>query len=521
MTGYQRWLARVLVAVLAVAVLTACGGSGRLRSSRSVPTTASRTGLGAPSPAPTAPGAPTPPSPLTWSACRGAAGPAGFQCATVMVPRDPSRPGGAQIRMAIDRHPATGRKIGSLLVNPGGPGVSGVDFLPGLVAETPASVLASFDIVGFDPPGVARTAPITCEDGPGLDRYWSTDPAPPTPSGFAALVAADRTFAAGCQARDGAELPYVSTVDSARDMDVLRAALGDAKLTYLGFSYGSLLGATYANLSPTHVRAMVLDGVLDPALPDITAIDQQSEALDAQLQAFFAACTGAGAVCAWHPAGNPTATFEGLVDWVRANPLPARGTNRRVGPAAVLWGTAATLYSPSNWPQLAQALEAASRGDGTGFLALSDAYIGRHGNGTYDNLFEALAAVNCLETPPLSLAAIQADAPQIQRDAPVFGLFDLYGEIQCAVWPVPATGTTGPIRATGSPPIVVVGSTGDPVTPYSWAQSLSRELSSGVLLTRVGEGHTAYLSSACIRTEVDRYLISLTVPASGSRCPSN
>jgi pimeloyl-ACP methyl ester carboxylesterase len=436
-----------------------------------------------------------------------------------MVPRDPDHPDAGQIGMAIDRHPATGTRIGSLLINPGGPGVSGVDFLPGAVAEMPADLRASFDIVGFDPPGVDRTAPITCETGTGLDQYFSTDPSPPTSSGFAALVAADRTLASGCEARNPAELPYVSTDDAARDLDVLRAALGDAKLTYLGFSYGSLLGATYAELFPTHIRAMVLDGVLDPALPALAEIEEQSESLDAQLQAFFAAC--AQAACAWHPAGSPTAAFEALVGRVRANPLPAPGTSRRAGSAAVLWGAVEALYWPASWPDLAQALQAAAHGDGTDFLALFDAYSGRSGQGAYSNILEANAAVNCLDSPALSLATIQADAPVVEKLAPVFGLLDLYGSIQCAVWPVPATGTVGPVRAVGSPPIIVVGSTGDPVTPYRWAQSLSRELANGVLLTRVGDGHTAYGSSACIRTNVDRYLISLTVPPAGTRCPSD
>jgi pimeloyl-ACP methyl ester carboxylesterase len=515
----------VLVVVVAMAVVAACGGNSRLRSSPSVPAGAPRPG---PSAAPSAstgsaastgpaPAAPAPP--VKWSACHGAAGPSGYQCATVMVPRDPVHPDGAQIGMAIDRHPATGRKIGSLLVNPGGPGVSGVDFLPDIVSEMPPNLLASFDVVGFDPPGVDRTAPITCEDPAGLSQYFAVDPEPPTASGWAALVAADRTLAAGCETRNPDELPYVSTVDAAEDMDVLRAALGDAKLTYLGFSYGSLLGATYANLFPTHVRAMVLDGVLDPSLPTFTEINQQSESLDGQLQAFLAACTGSA--CPWHPAGNRTAAFEALVDRVRADPLPAHGTSRRVGPAAVLWGAASALYWPASWPQLAQALEAASRGDGTDFLALYDQYVGRQGNGTYSNTAEANAAVNCLDTPAVSLNAIQAEAPLTEKDAPVFGLLDLYGAAQCSVWPVPATGTIGPIRANGSPPIVVVGSTGDPVTPYSWAESLARQLARGVLLTRVGDGHTAYGSSACIRTQVDRYLTSLTVPPAGTRCPSD
>jgi pimeloyl-ACP methyl ester carboxylesterase len=437
-----------------------------------------------------------------------------------MVPRHPSHPDGTMIGMALDRHRATGAKLGSLLVNPGGPGASGVDALPDLVAHMPASFLARFDVVGFDPPGVARTAPIVCLDSNGLARYFHVDPAPPTAAGLAALVATDRTFASGCQARSGAELPSVSTVDAAGDMDVVRAALGDSKLTYLGFSYGTLLGATYAGLFPTHVRALVLDGAIDPALPTIKQLDQQAEGVEGQLQLFFSTCARQ-ANCPWRPAGDPTAAFESLLAKVRANPLPAHGTSRQVGPAELLYGTAVTLYSTATWNDLAAALRAASNGDGTDFLELFDAYTGRQSNGAYSNLFEANAAINCVDAPAPALAAISAAAPAAQADAPIFGLQNLYSEAGCSVWPVAATGTIGPIRALGSPPIVVVGSTGDPITPYHWAQSLAGELAHGVLLTRVGDGHTAYESSACIRTAVDQYLITSTPPAAGTRCASD
>jgi pimeloyl-ACP methyl ester carboxylesterase len=422
--------------------------------------------------------------------------------------------------MAIDRHPAAGRKIGSLLINPGGPGASGVDTLAQLIPKMSGELLAAFDIVGFDPPGVARTSPITCVDSAALSRYFHVDPAPPTAAGFAALVAADRAFAAGCQARSGAELPYVSTQDAARDMDVLRSALGDSKLTYLGLSYGSLLGATYAGLFPTHVRAMVLDGALDPSLPTITELNQQSAALDAELQQFFASCARQSS-CAWKPAGNPQAAYEALLAQVRAKPLPANGTSRSVGPSELLFGTAVTLYSTSTWNDLALALQDASAGDGTDFLELFDSYTGRQPDGSYSNLFEANAAINCLDTPAPSLAALQAATPAAEAVAPIFGPQNIDSEAGCAVWPIPATGQVGPIRAAGSPPIVVVGSTGDPVTPYTWAQSLSQQLANGVLLTRVGDGHTGYVNSSCIRTQVDRYLISLVTPPASTRCDSN
>lgn len=424
------------------------------------------------------------------------------------------------IQMALDRRPASGQKIGSLLVNPGGPGASGVDELPYLVKSMPSSLLSRFDVVGFDPPGVGRTAPITCLDPVGLQQYFHVDPAPPTIAGFNTLIAADKTFAQGCQARSGNELPYVSTVDAAMDMDVVRQALGDAKLSYLGFSYGTFLGATYANLFPTHVRAMVLDGSIDPALPVITDLDQQSAGLDAQLRQFFADCA-ADSKCPWRPGSDLESAFQSLVSKTRNSPLPASGTSRTVGPSEVLYGTAAALYSTDTWPDLEAALAQASTGDGTYFLELFDAYTGRNADGTYSNLFEANAAINCLDQQAPNLAQIQAAAPAAARGAPVFGVQNLDSEAGCSVWPIPATGKDGPIHAYGSPPIVVVGSTGDPITPYSWAQALASQLQHGVLLTRVGDGHTGYRSSSCIRSAVDTYLIDVTPPAPGTSCPSN
>jgi hypothetical protein len=192
-----------------------------------------------------------------------------------------------------------------------------------------------------------------------------------------------------------------------------------------------------------------------------------------------------------------------------------------VGPAELLYGTAVTLYSTSTWLDLGLALQAAAQNDGSDFLQFFDAYTGRHSDGSYNNLFEANAAVNCIDTPAPSIPQIQAAVPAAEAAAPIFGLQNLYSELSCSLWPVPATGKAGPLHAPGAPPIVVVGSTGDPITPYQWAQALASELSSGVLLTRVGDGHTAYRASSCIRNAVDSYLIGLTVPPAGTSCKSD
>jgi pimeloyl-ACP methyl ester carboxylesterase len=303
-------------------------------------------------------------------------------------------------------------------------------------------------------------------------------------------------------------------------MDEVRQALGDTKLTYLGFSYGTFLGATYAELYPSRVRALVLDGALDPSLDTVTLVRQQSAALDSQLRAFFASCR-ADPTCAWQPGSNPAATYQILLHRVRNRPLPVGGTARTVGPSELLYGTAAALYSPSTWSELGSALEQADRGNGSGLLSLFDSYTGRAADGSYNNLFEANAAITCLDTPSPSLSQLQAAAPGSEAAAPVFGLQDLYSAAGCAVWPIPPTATAHPIHADGSPPILVVGSTGDPITPYSWAQSLARQLTRGVLLTRVGDGHTAYGASSCVRSKADAYLINLTAPAAGTRCGSD
>jgi pimeloyl-ACP methyl ester carboxylesterase len=395
-----------------------------------------------------------------------------------------------------------------------------VDALPGIVQEMPSYLLAHFDVVGFDPPGVGRTAPINCLDSAQLAQYFDTNPAPTTAAGFDQLVSEAQVLAKGCEASSSAELPYVSTADAAMDMEVLRQALGDPKLNYLGFSYGTFLGATYAGLYPTKVRAMVLDGDLDPATPVIAELDQQSASLQAQLDQMFTQCASSSS-CAWPAGPEPEASFEALVTKVRGDPVPVPGTSRTVGPAELLYGTAWGLYFPQYWSYLEQALQQLNSGDGSEMLQLFDSYTERNPNGTYSNLFEANAAINCLDAAAPTIPELEAALPAAEAASPVFGELNLYSEIGCSVWPVPATGHVGPIHAAGSPAIVVVGSTGDPVTPYSWAQALATQLDHGVLLTRVGDGHTAYMYSSCIRSAVDSYLVNLTVPAPGTRCNSD
>jgi pimeloyl-ACP methyl ester carboxylesterase len=432
------------------------------------------------------------------------------------VPLDYEHPGGQKIGIAIARHPAVGSKYGSLLVNPGGPGASGIDILESVDNFFSPSILQHFDVVGFDPRGVARSAPVRCATPSQLDAFIHQDPAPTTDAGFEAVVSADRQFVQGCQARSGSLLPFLATPNVAKDMEQLRQALGDGKLNYIGFSYGTFIGATYAELFPTNIRAMVLDGAVDPAQDAISSNIAQAAAFNRQLDSFFADC-GADHACAWTPGGDLRVAFDHLVAGIRAHPLPVG--NRSVGPGEAFLGVAAALYDRSGWPDLAAALARASQGDGSVLLRFSDLYTKRHLDGTYDNVQEANAAIGCSDMPwPTDPNAVRRYSAQAMAQAPEFGVADLYSGIICSLWPLRPAGGPHPVAAPGSPTIVVVGSTGDPATPYAAAVALAKELANGVLLTRVGDGHTGYPFSACIKARVDAYLLNLTVPARGTTC---
>jgi pimeloyl-ACP methyl ester carboxylesterase len=433
------------------------------------------------------------------------------------VPLDYSHPNDRKVPIALARRPAGGPdRLGALLLNPGGPGESGIDSMGLFETVLSPELQRRFDLVSFDPRGVGKSEGIQCIDGPTTDKLLALDPAPTTPGGVQALLDGDRTLVAGCTSSAADLLPFVGTVDVARDMDRIRAALGEAKLTYFGFSYGTLLGAVYADLFPTHVRALVLDGAVDPALDAVTGDDAQSVALEHALSDFFANCS-ANPSCAWQPGGDLHAAFASLMASVKAHPLVVG--NRTVGAGEAFLGVINPLYSRDSWPELAQALQKADRGDGSALLASFDDYAQRNADGTYTHTLEANTAINCADQRwPTDPGAFPALAAEAGKQAPDFGAANIWSSAVCALWPVHATLPVGPATAAGSPPIVVVGSTGDPITPYAWAQSLSKELLHGVLLTRQGEGHTGYINSPCIQGDVDAYLISGTAPAAGTTC---
>jgi pimeloyl-ACP methyl ester carboxylesterase len=433
------------------------------------------------------------------------------------VPLDRAHPDAGTVDLAVTRRAAPDPKtrLGSLLVNPGGPGASAIGFLQSSWRDLPDPVRARFDLVAFDPRGVGRSAPVKCLSTAQLDAYFALDPSPDTPAELTAVEDGDRRFAAGCSAQSGRVLPHVSTDDAARDMDVLRASLGDPGLTYLGYSYGTSIGAEYLKLFPTKVRAMVLDGAIDPALTWDQVLEGQSKGFDVALQSFLADCQRTS--CAFRRAvqGDLGAAFDALAARVDRSPLTGKGA-RTVGPGEFTLGVGATLYDRAQgWPVLAEALRRAEGGDGQLLLALSDSYLDRGANG-YSNQNEANAAVNCVDRPwPRDPAPYLALAERVRATAPRFGPDIALSGLGCAYWPVPAESTPAPVRGDGAPPVVVVGTTRDPATPYVWAQALAHELASGVLLTHEGDGHTAYRASApaCLRDPVDQYLLTAKAPA--------
>ncbi len=313
-------------------------------------------------------------------------------------------------------------------------------------------------------------------------------------------------------------LPFVDTQSAARDMEQMRIALGDAKLTYLGFSYGTFLGETYANLFPTHVRALSLDGVIDPTLSPNDMLLAQVQSFQKNLDAFLADCKTRSS-CMFARSGDPMAKISTLLQQLDNRPLHVG--QRVLTRSLAIIGIITPLYDPSAWSYLDQGLTTAEQGNGQLLLSFSDLYLARHSDGSYDNENDANYAINCLDKAvPTDVSAYDALGPAYAKASPILGPAQQYSNMTCAFWAVPAKGQTGLLTAAGAPTILLVGGTDDPATPYVWAQAVSRQMSNSVLLTRVGNGHVSYDKSDCARQAEDSYLIDLTVPAAGTVCTS-
>jgi pimeloyl-ACP methyl ester carboxylesterase len=451
----------------------------------------------------------------TWERCG-----SGQQCATITVPLDYSRPTGKTIELRARKVLARDRvgKIGTLFVNPGGPGASGMDFAAAAKSVFGAGLLRDFDIVGWDPRGVGQSTPVRCLDTEGMDAIMASDGSPDNAAEVTDLENLSKEFAAGCLRRSGDLLAHLSTKDAARDIDVLRGIVGDSELYYYGASYGTLLGATYAELFPKNVGRMVLDGAVDPAESGVETLMAQAKSFDVGLDAFAADC--ARRSC---PLGSSKEQVLSAVDKVIADsdskPLQGDGT-REVTQGVLMNGLLFPLYARELWPALEKALVDAQSGDGSLFLELADQYRDRGRTGYTNNSFEALTAVSCADRVDIkSIADAEAEQPAFVAASPRFGRDILWGSIGCAYWPVKPVDKPHAIKAPGAKPIVVVGTTRDPVTPYQAAVALAGELDSGVLITRDGDGHTAYASgNKCVDNAVDTYLLKGTAPATDPKC---
>lgn len=455
---------------------------------------------------------------LDWASCEGAAAElVELECATLTVPLDHATPDGATIDLAVARVATADddRRIGSLVFNPGGPGGSGIEFLTNVAGVVPAELSRRFDLVSFDPRGVGASDAVDCDVDFDDDV---TLLAAGDDAGWAELVAEAEGRADTCTADSLALEPYVGTNNAARDLDALREALGDDQLSYVGFSYGTRLGATYAELFPDRVRALVLDGAVKPT-DDLALIGlEQGPGFDAALESFAAACD-ADSDCPLAAVGPTLETYTSLVDEIAAaGAFPTDDPDRSLTPGELQLGVAAALYSTQLWPVLADGLAAAAtEQDGTLLQVLTDTYLGRQPDGSYDNSQLAGLTINCADDPrrpPADEVRIQAE---LGAEASVYFADFLRASTGCI-------GTADPIDpiaigpAQGAAPILVIGTTGDPATPYQWSVEMAALLSSGVLYTVEADGHTAFLSVPCVDDVVVDYLVDLDLPAENAGC---
>ena len=448
---------------------------------------------------------------------------------TVEVPLDWSDPGGDTIEIAVMRHHATGEPLGSLLMNPGGPGASGYDYVRDYAQYlvTP-DVLANYDLIGFDPRGVNHSAPVTCYTDPA-DRdeylYGTYDADYGTEAWVSELTEREKAYAAACAENTGPLLAHIDAGSVARDMDVMRAVLGDDGLHYLGYSYGTYLGTVYAELFPEKVGRMVLDGAVDPSVSDLDALAFQMGGFESALRAYLADCLEQ-ADCPFEGSVDAgMADVRGLLDGIDAQELQAPD-GRVLDSATVGTGIADYLYSDSLWPALSAMFDDLFSGRADAAFAAADDYNGRNPDGTYnDNSSDVYAAVTCAEG---DLGTDDVDTlgglEEIREQAPTIGDYFAYDDtavldVLCSNWPHPVADLPDEFDAAGAAPIIVIGTTNDPATPYANAVSLADQLESGVLISYEGEGHTIYAQSvACVDDAVDAYLIDGTVPASDPKC---
>jgi pimeloyl-ACP methyl ester carboxylesterase len=403
-----------------------------------------------------------------------------------------------------------------------------VDYALQASLVTSDTLRESYDIVGFDPRGVARSAGVDCLDDPSYDQFAAADPSPEDPAELAELEALAGELAQGCA--DDRVAPFVDTVSAARDMDVLRAVLGDADLNFLGKSYGTVLGAMYAELFPDRVGRLVLDGAVDltrrPA-DDTTLAVEQAKGFEVALESFVADCLTQADCPLTGSVQEGVGQVQALLASLETAPLPTGDEERPLTQGLGLFALIGPLYQYDLWPALRAGLDGALAGDGEVLLFINDLFADRREDGTYrGNTGEAIYAVNCVDgggdaegLRDLTVADFAELADLLQTEAPTFGPQLAYGGLPCLTWPH-APAEWPEIDGEGAPEIVVIGTSRDPATPLVWAERLSEQLTSGVLITYDGDGHTAYgqTGSACVDEAVDAFFVEGTVPEDGLAC---
>jgi len=461
---------------------------------------------------------------VTWTDCS-----EDLECATVHAPTNWNSPSDGAIELALVKHKATGTKKGSLLLNPGGPGGSGWDYVyySGASSAT-AAVSEAYDIVGWDPRGVGKSTPVTCYTDPKQTDevlYGTFDSPYGTQGWIDELTVEEEKFAAACQQNTGELLANLDTASNAKDMDMIRALVGDEKLNYLGYSYGTYFGAVYAELFPDKVGRLVLDGALDPLLSDFESLKVQMAGFDSAFRAYMQFCLQ-GSDC---PFSGDVDTALGqartVLETVDAQGL-VNSDGRVLDSATLGTAIALNLYSEDYWPDMTQMFAELSTGDPTLAFVNADYYNSRNADGSYSsNSFEVYTAATCVDGDFADDPATTLDRlAEIDAAAPILGKFFAYDDFAvldtaCSNWPVPRADLPMSFEAKGAPPILVIGTTNDPATPYAWAQALASQLSSGVMITHKGEGHTVYNQGVtCIDDTVDAFFLDGTVPASDPMC---
>jgi pimeloyl-ACP methyl ester carboxylesterase len=454
---------------------------------------------------------------VNWVPCE-----SDFTCAKIKVPLDYSKPDGDSIEIAALKLSTKGNsKKGSLLVNPGGPGGSGYDFVRDAGSTNISEkVRTNYDIVGFDPRGVKRSAPVTCLTDQERDASRAKIYALDTDAGLAEALADNKAIAAKCAEKTGPVLGHIDTASAAKDLDILRGVLNDNKLNYLGYSYGTFLGSTYASLFPDNVGRMVLDGAMDPSLSYEELTSGQAKAFEKAIMAYVTHCLASSDCPLSGTPEEAVGQIQDIIKAVEADPRSAKD-GRMVNASMFVSGFILPFYNDDNWPLLTQALGSALKGDLSPMLRLADFGADRDPNGKYTaNSTFAFGAINCLDYPMVTdTAGMRADEQQLRQASPTLGYYFAYGGTNCKDWPYQSVRTPAPADYKGSADIVVIGTTGDPATPVEWATELRKQLGTAALLTWKGEGHTAYgRSNDCIGNAVDSYLVDGKTPADNTVC---